>query len=101
LNCEGFRPRQAITTKGIKETDFTVLVRMGNNREGDRFYVVPTIVVWKEIGKRQAEQKPRGRKEIGMWRLSFNERRDGRVKAGHGIERRWSQYLDRWELLDG
>jgi hypothetical protein len=99
--CGGFQPGIPITTEGINETDFTIVVRMGTNREGDRFYVVPTAVVWREIGKRQTEHKPRGRKEIGMWRLSFGERRDRQEKGGHGIERKWSQYLDKWDLLDG
>ncbi len=56
----GFRPDNPITTKGISETDFTIVVRMGKSRTDDRFYVVPTAVVWKEIGKRQAEQKRKG-----------------------------------------
>lgn len=97
----GFQKDKPITLKGITVTDFTIVVRMGNNRKDDRFYVVPTTVVWKEIGKRQAEHKPRGVKDIGMWRLSFSERRDGREEAGRGIERKWRQYLDKWELLDG
>lgn len=99
--CGGFRPDKPITAKGINKTDFTIVVRMGNNRKDDRFYVVPTTVVWKEIGERQAEHKARGVKDIGMWRLSFDERRDGQKESGRGIERKWRQYLDKWELLDG
>jgi hypothetical protein len=82
-----FLLRAIITAKGIKKTDFTVVVRMGKSREADRFYVVPTEVVWKEIGKRQTEQKPRGRKEIGMYRLSFfpvqSRKFDGHPKKAH------------------
>lgn len=99
--CGGFRAGKPITAAGINETDFTIVVRMGRTREEDRFYVVPTAVVWKEIGKRQAEHRARGTTDIGMWRLSFNERKDGIKEAGAGIEKKWSKYLGRWELLDG
>lgn len=96
----GCQPGKPITTAGVGQTDFTVVVRMGSNREDDQFYVVPTAVVLKEIGARQREQKTRGVKEIGMWRISFSERRDGRAEAGRGIEKKWSKYLNNWALLD-
>jgi predicted AAA+ superfamily ATPase len=99
--CGGFPPDKPITTDGISEIDFTIVVRMGNKRDEDRFYVVPTRVVREEINKRQADHRARRIKDIGMWRLSFSERRDKKEEAGRGIERRWSKYLDKWELLDG
>ena len=73
---------------GIATSDFTVVVRMGKQREEDRFYIVPTIVAWGEISKRQTEHKQRGRKDMGMWRLSFKERKDGREAARTGIEKK-------------
>ena len=76
--CGGFQSDKPIKTTGINETDFTIIVRMGESHNEDRFYIVPTAVVWQEISKRQAEHKSRGVKDIGMWRLSFSERRDGR-----------------------
>jgi len=96
----GFPPDKPITVEGINESDFTIIVRMGNKREDDRFYVVPTAVVWKEIGARREELQPRVVKDIGMFRLGFDERRDGQEEAGRGIGRKWSKYLDKWELLD-
>jgi hypothetical protein len=95
------QPDKPITAKGINRTDFTILVRMGSDRKDDQFYIVPTAIVLKEIGKRQAEQRARGAKEIGMWRLSFSARRDKKEEAGRGIENKWSRYLDKWDLLDG
>ena len=74
---------------------------MGERREDDRFYVMPTIVAWDEISKRQCEHKKRGVKDIGMWRLSFASRKDGQEEAGRDIETKWREYLDRWDLLDG
>jgi len=97
----GFRPGIAITTADITHSDFTIIVRMGRRREDDRFYVVPTTVAWKEIGKRQREHREKDVKDIGMWRLSFSDRKDGREEAGAGIERKWGQYQGAWDLLDG
>lgn len=98
----GFSPDAPITTADIADSDFTVVVRMGERREDDRFYVVPTTVAWKEIAKRQSEHrnKKTGVKEIGMWRLSFSGRKDGQEEAGRGIERKWGQYEAAWDLLD-
>ena len=38
--------------RGIATSDFTVVVRMGKQRQEDRFYFVPTIVTWGEISKK-------------------------------------------------
>jgi hypothetical protein len=94
----GFREDKPITAEGISETAFTVVVRMGDKRERDRFYVVPTAVVLQEIGARQREHK--NRRHIGMWKLRFKARNDGHQEAGCDIENKWSQYLDNWGQLD-
>ena len=96
--CPSVKP---ITIDGIATSDFTVVVRMGKQPQEDRFYIVPTIVTWGEISKRQTEHKQRGRKDMGMWRLSFKERKDGREAAGTWIEKKWGQYEGAWDLLDG
>jgi hypothetical protein len=98
--CSGFTPRKPITTKTVEATDFTIVVRMGDQHGADRFYIVPTSVAYTEIGKRQSELAERGGNDIGMWRLSFASRKKGEV-AGSGIEKKWAEYLDRWDLLDG
>ena len=80
--------QKPITIDGIATSDFTVVVRMGKQRQEDRFYIVPTIVAWGEISKRQTEHKQRGRKDMGMWRLSFKKRKDKREAAGTEIEKK-------------
>jgi hypothetical protein len=98
----GFTPGKPITTNDIAVSDFTIIVRMGKERQDDRFYVMPTAVAWKEIAKRQSERKERGIAEkIGMWSLYFRDRRDGQERGGWGIERKWERYKGAWELLDG
>jgi hypothetical protein len=83
--CPSAKP---ITIDGIATSDFTVVVRMAKQRQEDRFYIVPTIVARGEISKRQTAHKQRGRKDMGMWRLSFKDRKDGREAAGTGIEKK-------------
>jgi hypothetical protein len=97
----GFQPGKPISTADITASDFTIVVRMGERREDDRFYVMPTIVAWDEISKRQCEHKKRGVKDIGMWRLSFSGRKDGHEEAGAAIEKKWREYEGAWNLLDG
>jgi hypothetical protein len=98
----GFSPTDTITTADTVPTDFTVIVRMGDRREDDRFYILPTAIAWKEIALRQSEHREKSSaKEIGMWRLSFRDRRDGQERGGEGIERKWKQYEAAWDLLNG
>ena len=99
--CGGFQPGKPITPTDRGETDFTIIVRMGNQHGDDRFYVVPTAVAFQEIGKRQSEHAERGVKDIGMWRMSFAPRKDGKEEAGADIESKWGRFLGRWDLLDG
>jgi len=99
--CGSFKPDAPITTADVTATDFTVIVRMGDRRQNDRFYVVPTHEVRKEIGERQKERGERGVKDIGMWRMSFADRKDGRPEAGAGIERKWGHFEGAWDSLDG
>ena len=44
---------KTITIDGIATSDFAVVVSMCKQRQEDRFYIVPTIVAWGEISKRQ------------------------------------------------
>ena len=99
--CSGFHPGEPITTKDVGATEFTIVVRMGNQRQDDQFYVVPTSVVLKEIGKRQHKQSENGIKDIGLWRLSFAPRKDLQEEAGRDIKGKWEKYLGCWDMLDG
>jgi hypothetical protein len=98
--CGGFHPSEPITTKDVGATDFTIVVRMGKHRQDDQFYVLPTAVALKEIGKRQSAQRGVGIKDIGMWRLSFAPRKDRQEEAGRDIQGKWEKYLGRWDMLD-
>src|SRR2546421_605517 len=47
----GTRKNQEIMTDDIRETDFTVVVRMGAARNQDRFYVVPSQAVLQALAE--------------------------------------------------
>src|SRR5580658_7583653 len=76
--CSGFQPDKPITSIAAA-TDFTIVVRMGDQHGLDQFYIVPTAVAYEEIGKRQSEHAEKGVKDIGMWRLSFASCKKGEV----------------------
>lgn len=95
------------TTDKISGSDFTILVRMGDQREKDQFYIVPTAVVQKEIALRKKDylKSPKRdgspRKDTGHWTLRLCERKDGREEGGWGLVEKWRKYLGGWSLLDG
>ena len=100
----GFVPNQAIPSLKVSAIDFTVLVKEGTSRDKDKFYVVPSHIVRKELCDRQkdymAKKKRNGqpRKDIGHWSLRLKGRRDGQFEPGYDIEKRWAKYLDNWEF---
>lgn len=97
---------EKIATDGLSAADFTVLVQMGASRAEDNFYIVPTADVRKAIDARRkswlAKSRRDGapRKDIGMWVLRLQDRRDGEDEPGYGLERKWSAYHDGWEILE-
>lgn len=102
----GFRRGERIDTD-IGDQDFTVLVKMGQDSKSDDYYIVPTRVVRQELEARRQEQSGRRKrdgseiKDIGKWNLILPERKDGQIRAGEGLERKWARYRDNWDLLNG
>lgn len=103
----GFRPGWDISARGFSKTDYTILVRMGEDREGDAFYVIPTAEVRKRISISRADylnkRKRDGgkRKDLGHWSLLLNEARNGEDRSDHGFARKWKRYLNAWASLEG
>jgi hypothetical protein len=102
----GVSASEKIATDGLSGADFTVLVQMGASRAEDNFYILPTGEVRKVINARRRSwlSKTRRdgapRKDIGMWALRLQDRRDGVEESGYGLARIWSGYLNNWELLE-
>src|SRR5215472_15594268 len=94
------RKGQEITFDDIAGTDFTVVVRMGATRNDDRFYVVPTRVVLQAVDKHRRASLARGVKDDGHWVLKWRERRDEQSKPNYGFEKKWAEYLNRWNGLE-
>ena len=96
----GNRRNQEITADDIRETDFTVVVRMGATRNEDRFYVVPSRVVLQAVEEWRQAGIASGQKDI-LWVLRWRELRSGQSQPNYGFEKKWEKYLDGWDLLEG
>lgn len=102
----GFVPGEPIQVEQFKHSDFTVLVSMASQRSRDQFYIVPSGVVREEIRRRQTDylkvhkRDGTARKDTGHWALFLADRRDGQQEGGWGLEKKWAQYLDAWNLLE-
>jgi len=101
------RKGQEITTDDIAGTDFTVIVRMGEKRNQDRFYVVPSRVVlqaldeWRRAALTVGRPGSKGpQKDIGLWVLRWRDLRSGQSQPNYGFEKKWEKYLRGWGLLD-
>jgi len=94
-----FPPNLPISLDGIGRSDFTILVRMDKTREGDKFFVMPTAQLRKEVAARQKAylsiptRQGQKRKDTGHWTLHF--------RGGTGIDENWKKYLEAWNLLEG
>lgn len=79
---------------------------MGEQREQDQFYIVPTSVVRQAIAARKKDflriTKRNGepRRDVGHWTLRLKERKDRRQEGGWGLEQQWKAYLNGWRALD-
>ncbi len=94
------RKGQEITTDDIARTDFTVIVRMGATRNDDQFYVVPTPVVLQALKEHRRASLARGVKDEGHWVLRWNELRSRQSQPNYGFEKKWAEYLNRWDGLE-
>lgn len=101
-DAEGFQfsfSSEAPIPMNVEALDFTVLVRMGNSRGSDKFYVMPTSRLRQEVAKRKEAylsvptRKGPPRKDTGQWTLHF--------RRGTTIDENWNDYLEAWHILDG
>jgi hypothetical protein len=102
----GFDPSEQVKVGKFSDTDFTVLVSMSSERNRDQFYVLPSCVVREEIALRRrnylsvTKRDGTARKDTGHWTLRLAKRKDGRQEGGYGLEDKWKQYLEAWDLLE-
>jgi len=94
------RKSQEITTDGIADADFTVIVRMGAGRVSDQFYIVPSRVIFEALSAHRTASLPT-QKDLGHWVLRWREHRSGEVKPNYGFEKKWTTYLNAWDGLEG
>ena len=102
----GTVPGKEITFDDLSSSDFTILVRMGEDRQGDDFYILPTRVVRQQLNnyRRSFLGTPRrdglNRKDLGHWTLCLAEMRSGEGRDNYGLATKWASYRDNWGLLD-
>jgi hypothetical protein len=98
---------QPLATENLPTTDYTILVQMGETREGDHFYVMPTCILRKQINAHRHSflEQPRSdgepRRDLGHWTLRLRPIRSGEERPNYGFEKKWDAYLDNWKSLDG
>jgi hypothetical protein len=91
--------------RGLRPNDFTVLVRMGTDRNGDRFFIVPTRFVRNSLNSHIVEylakktSKGVPRKDTGQWTLHWAALKSGQKRHSHGYELKWKKYEDGWTAL--
>jgi len=101
----GFKIGEHVPTIGLSDLDFSVLVSMGETRSGDEFYVLPTRVVRQALDDHrtfylsQTRRDGTPRKDTGHWSLRLSA--DANGDPGYDLERRWANYKNNWNLLDG
>jgi hypothetical protein len=68
-----------LPSESLPATDYTILVRMGDVREDDRFYVIPTRILRKQINDRRREPSGDGksRLDFGLCTLRLRRHRSG------------------------
>ena len=92
--------------KTLQLNHFTVLVEMGSARGEDRFFIVPTTKILREVeGRRRTIlSKPKrdgtAVKDIGMWVLRIKAPQRGRTRAGWDLGQKFREYVDVWDVLD-
>ncbi len=92
---------------GVPENDFTVLVSMGEARDDDEFWIVPTPVVRRRLKEAQDEYygqlKRDGQPRVDngqctLW-LDQLKRETQQTRQAYGIADAWKSYRNSWALL--
>ena len=102
----GFKPGEEITFDNLRKSDFTILVRMDDDRQKDEFYILPTRVVRQQLKKYRrsylSTRKRDGqkRKDTGHWTLHLAEMRSGEGRDNYSFAKKWAKYRDAWCSLE-
>jgi hypothetical protein len=99
-------PGQQMTTANLREEDYTILVRMGDKRQDDDFYIMPTRILREQINAHRNAllETPRRdgnrRRDLGHWTLRLNQIRSGKDRPNYGFAHKWKMYRDAWQSLE-
>jgi hypothetical protein len=102
----GFKKGEPVSTAGLSDLDFSVLVSMGESRSTDEFYVLPTGIVRQALNDHRSfylsrtKRDGNQRKDTGHWSLRLFRDANGN-DPGYDLGQRWQKYQNNWALLDG
>jgi hypothetical protein len=82
----------------IDDNDFTVLVRMAEEREDDEIFILPTKDLQEDIGVYAKPALARGLKNK-RWTLQFADHAKGE-RPNFGFAQKWAKYRGNWQVLE-
>jgi hypothetical protein len=76
---------------------------MGETRNVDRFYVMPTCILREQINIRRREPGKDGKSRLnfGLCTMRLRQHRSGIERVNYGFEEKWKRHLDDWNCLGG
>jgi hypothetical protein len=80
--------------------EFTVLVKIGETRQTDQVFVIPSHALHGDIEKFRSEALQSGTKDIGMWDLHLSEAKKSHFQSKYGFAAKWSKWRDNWQQLE-
>jgi hypothetical protein len=82
----------------IDNNDFTILVKMGEKRECDEIFIIPTKDLHKDIRAYAEPALARGLKNK-RWTLQFADHPKG-ARPNFGFAQKWAKYRGDWQVLE-
>jgi hypothetical protein len=88
--------------ENVAANEFTVLVKMGEKREGDQIFVIRSRILRAHIEKFRNDVVEAGLKDIGVWDLWLPDRNSQKSYLKHkfGYGERWTEWLNNFDQLE-
>jgi hypothetical protein len=97
---------KTIVQHDLANNDFSIMMVVGDVRQNDEFYIMPTRILREQINEHRdyyLNQPKRGggpHKDGGHWALSLDDAKSDPDRHNHGYAKKWKVYHDGWEGLD-
>jgi hypothetical protein len=100
----GLRRGEEVKTTGLSKNDFTILVVKAKNHSADKFFILPTKILRRDLAKYRRiylntpKRDGTARLDSGRYDLRLASRKT--KYAGAGFETKWNTYLNNWDILE-